>query len=291
MAKSVKSSLPPKTTEALRANILASYDGLSKRMKQVARYVLDQPDDLAFETLSEISQRSGVQPSAIVRFAKSLGFSGAQPMQRLIRDNLLSNRADLSYGERVRQFSRHNRPQPDDGVAVLAELADADSFALTNLKTVVSQDIFTRVVDRLVNCDTVYITAARRTFAVAAYLAYSFQQLGKRTVFVDGIGGFNTQSVGTIAPKDLLVAISFHAYAKETIACAKIAAERGASVVAITDSAVSPLAKLAADTLIVREGAVRNFRSLGVSLCLAQSLVIAYAFRVADNSSLHTISD
>jgi DNA-binding MurR/RpiR family transcriptional regulator len=83
-----------------------------------------------------------------------------------------------------------------------------------------------------------------------------------------------------LTPNDLLLAISFHAYAEETITCAKIAAERGAPVLAITDSAVSPLAALAAEVLLVREAEVRNFRSLAVSLCLAQSLVIAYAFRV-----------
>jgi len=40
--------------------------------------------------------------SAIVRFAKTLGFSGASPMQRLLRDGLLAKHATLGYGERVR---------------------------------------------------------------------------------------------------------------------------------------------------------------------------------------------
>ncbi|MGR4863631.1 MurR/RpiR family transcriptional regulator [Caulobacter sp. LARHSG274] len=270
---------PPETAEALRAQILEVYDGLSKRMKQVARYVLDQPDDLAFETLSLVSQRSGVQPSAVVRFAKSLGFSGANQMQRLIREDLLSRRVDLAYGERVRQFARA-RSAADDDAGILAEHADADTLALANLKEAISEETLNRAVDRLEQADTIYVAGARRSFPVASYLAYSFQQIGKKTVFIDGVGGFHAQAARTLTPDDLLLAVSYHAYAEETIACARIAAERGAPILAITDSAVSPLATLASEVLLVREAEVRNFRSLAVSLCLAQSLVIAYAFRV-----------
>src|SRR3954468_13148113 len=97
---------PPTSAEELRAAILERYDGLSKRLQQIARYVLDEPNELALETLAVIADRSGVQPSAIVRFAKSFGFDGASQMQRLLRDGLLSSHAALGYNERVRNFAR-----------------------------------------------------------------------------------------------------------------------------------------------------------------------------------------
>src|SRR5258708_32268362 len=95
----------PQTAEDLRTTILARYDSFSGRLQQVARHVLDHPDDLALETLTVIADRANVQPSAIVRFAKSLGFPGASPMQRLLRDGLLAKHATLGYGERVRRFN------------------------------------------------------------------------------------------------------------------------------------------------------------------------------------------
>ena len=90
-----KSQTAPATADELRAAILDRYDGLSKRLQQIARYVLDEPNELALETLAVIADRSGVQPSAIVRFAKSFGFDGASQMQRLFRDGLLSGHAAL----------------------------------------------------------------------------------------------------------------------------------------------------------------------------------------------------
>jgi len=94
----------PRSAEDLRATILARYDSFSGRLKQVARHVLDHPDDLALETLTVIAENASVQPSAIVRFAKALGFSGASPMQRVLRDGLLAKHAVLGYGERVRRW-------------------------------------------------------------------------------------------------------------------------------------------------------------------------------------------
>ncbi|MDV6331209.1 MurR/RpiR family transcriptional regulator [Asticcacaulis sp. 201] len=271
----------PASAEALRSQILESYDGLSKRMKQVARFVLDQPDDLAFETLAVVSQRSGVQPSAVVRFAKNLGFSGANQMQRLIREDLLLNHANLAYGERVRQFKDRSSGAYAGGIDILREHAEADRLALSNLTDTFQAEVFDRFIDGMDAARVVYIVAVRRTFPVAAYLAYSLQQTGKKTVFIDGVGAFQKQAINTIDGDDLLLAISYQSYAEETLGCIQAANERGAPVFTITDSPLSPLAKLAKLSLIVREAEVRNFRSLASAMCLVQSLVIAYAFRLA----------
>ena len=82
---------PPQTVEALRAEIMRQYDMASRRMKQVASFVLDKPEDVAFETLAVVADRAGVQPSTIVRFAKTLGYPGASQMQKVIRDEMLAD--------------------------------------------------------------------------------------------------------------------------------------------------------------------------------------------------------
>src|ERR1700682_3142062 len=71
---------PAKTADELRAAILERYDGLSKRLQQIARHILDQPHEFGIDTLAELAARSGTQPSTIVRFAKSFGFDGASSM-------------------------------------------------------------------------------------------------------------------------------------------------------------------------------------------------------------------
>src|SRR3546814_16889566 len=124
---------PPATAEELRVEILLRYESLSKRLQQIARYVLDEPSAVALETLAVLADRTGVPPSAIVRFAKSFGFDGATLLQRLFRDGLLSGNAALGYSERVREFTRDvdGKAVGDQG-PVLAEYVEGKARELQN---------------------------------------------------------------------------------------------------------------------------------------------------------------
>ena len=269
---------PPATAEELRAAIVARHDTLSKRLQQIARYVLDEPHALAIETLAVIAERAQVQPSAIVRFAQVFGFPGASHMQRLFREDLLQVNPALGYSERVRHFgevaSRRGQARHSD---VLAEFAQGSTMALGNLVETITEKQLSEAVALIDRADCVYVAGFRRSFPVAAYLAYLLQQVGKRTSFVDGVGALNALQITSIRPGDLLIAISWHPYAEETIQTAQAAAAAGAKVLSIGDSPVSPVAALATLALQVREAEVRSFRSLAASMCLAQALVIDLA--------------
>lgn len=269
--------VPPATAEEFRAQLLDRYDGFSKRLKQVARYVLDEPSEIALETLAVIAERCGVQPSAIVRFAQSFGFSGASQMQRLFRDSLLSANAAIGYGERVRQFSDSvSKTAAGDGL--LAEFVDGNILALQNLSETISEQDMRKAVDLIAKAEVVHVAGFRRAFPISAYLAYSLQQLGKHVQFIDGVGGFSRPQANTIGPRDLLIAVSYRPYAPETIELAEVTVRNKGKVLSISDSRVSPIAKLATIALQVHDSEVRNFRSLAASMCLAQAVAIGFAF-------------
>ena len=272
---------PPQTSEELRAAILDRYEDLSKRLQQIARYVLDEPNAVALETLAVIGERAGVQPSAIVRFAKAIGFESASQMQKVIRDGLIAGSAVLGYSERVRQFSENAARKGGRPADVLAEFVEGNVLALNNLRELVNAEDLRAAVDLIADAETVYVVGFRRSLPVSSYLAYSLQQLNKRTVFVDGVGGLTRQQMQTIGPDDLLIDISFHPYAEETIQAVQTAVAHDAAVLSISDSLVSPTAKPATLALQVKEAEIRKFRSLAATMCLAQALVISYAFEVS----------
>jgi DNA-binding MurR/RpiR family transcriptional regulator len=274
----------PASAEELRAAILARYSDLSKRMQQIGRHILDHPNDFALETLAVIAERSGVQPSAIVRFAQAFGYEGASQMQRLFRDGLISNNAALGYADRVRQLGRaadKGASEPDD---LLAEFVEGNVLALNNLLQTTDVADLKAAVDAIADAGAVGVVGFRRSFPVASYLAYSLLQAEKRAFFIDGVGGLARQQLMAIGAGDLLVAVSFHPYSEETVSIVNEAAERGCRILAISDSLVSPIATPADHVLLVRESEVRKFRSLSASMCLAQALVINYAFEASQRS-------
>jgi len=273
------SSAPPATADELRAAILARYDTLSKRLKQVAHYILDEPNAVALETLAVLAQRCGVQPSAIVRFSQAFGFEGASQMQRLFRDGLLSTNAVLEYGERIRRFNQVvSNQQVNAPAQVLNEFVQGNVMALQHLDESIDPQQFAQAVELIGRADTVFVAGFRRSFPVAAYLAYSLHQVDKKTVFIDAVGGMTRQQLHGITAADLLLVVSYFPYAEEVVYLIDIAIEHGCKVVSISDSVLGPIARCVNVVLPVKEAEVRGFRSLSSSMCLAQSLVMAYAF-------------
>lgn len=274
------------SAQKLREAILERFDELSPRLQQIARYVLDDPNSAGVETLAVISDRTGVPPSAIVRFAQTFGFNGAASMQRLLKDELLAAHPESGYHRRAREFLEGAEDSPLPGhFDLLAEFARASALSLDHLLESVDRARFEECVAMLQAADTVHVAGYRRSFPVAAYLAYSLQRSGKRAILVDGMGGMAGLQANRIGADDLFIGISFSPYADEMVSLLEQAGQTGAPIVMITDSPVGPVAKPANCLLQVRDTEVRGFRTLSASMCLVQALAISYAFEFTKYSS------
>lgn len=280
---SISESPPPRDLDEFLTAIRDRYDGLSDRLQRIARHILDEPNDVAFETLAVIAERSNVQPSAIVRFAQAFGFSGASPMQRLIRDALLREDRSLGYAERIRQHRYAVAGDVEGPRQLLSEFVEGNILALENLNHALGLRELAEAIDLLEGAGTVFVAGFRRSFPVATYLVYLLAQADKRTVLVDGLAGLHLQQTRGLDASDVIVAISFAPYSSETVSLVEAANGRCA-VIAITDSVIGPIAKDANLVLQVRESEVRGFRSLAASMCLAQALAIGLAARKAEPS-------
>lgn len=274
------STAAPDNLELLRTQIAGRYDELSPRLKQVASYVLDNPNDIALETLAVIAQRSHVQPSTIVRFAKVFGYSGASDMQRLFRNEILTAAPSPSYSERLRQFRERSDEvdwsSPHD---VMREFAESNIIALDHFRESIRKEDLDLSIDLMQRAHTVYLAGVRRAFPVTAYLAYSLSHVEKRAFLLDGVAGMTAEQSSMMTPQDLVIAVSFRPYATETAAVVERAQASGTPLVVISDSKLSPVAKAADVCFEVKDAEVRQFRSLTASMCLAQTLVISYAYK------------
>lgn len=271
---------PPDNLETLRSAITSRYEELSPRLKQVASFVLDNPNDIALETLAVNARRCNVQPSTIVRFAKVFGYNGATEMQRLFRDEILTAAPSPSYSERIRQF--HERSDSVDRMMpynVMQEFSESNIIALEHLRDAVRKEDLDRSIDLIQNAHTIYLAGVRRSFPVAAYLAYSLSHVEKRAFLLDGVAGMTSEQSWMLGPEDLLIAVSFKPYASETLAVVETAAANSVPMIAISDSRLSPVAKNADVCFEIKDAEVRQFRSLTASMCLAQTLVISYAYK------------
>lgn len=268
----------PTQLTILQDEIRRRYDTLSKRLKQVARYILDNSNSVAFDTVASIAQQADVPPSTLIRFANAFGFSGFNEMKQMFKQHLMEETANYTERARLfRQTTTDDATPPETPTEILNMFTMVNTQALQQLAMQTSGDDLQRAVALLAEAENIYVIGLRRSFSVASYLTYALRHLDRKAFLIDGLGGMFTEQLSLVGPKDVVVAVSFSPYAREVVELVALGAQRKARQIAITDSQVSPLAAFSDVCFVVREAQVDGFRSQVASLCLAQTLAVSLA--------------
>ena len=80
--------MPPAASghQTLSAYISSRFDEFSRSQKDVAQYVVDHLDEVAFHTAEELARRASTSSSTVVRFSQALGFEGFPELQEAARE-------------------------------------------------------------------------------------------------------------------------------------------------------------------------------------------------------------
>ena len=252
----------------LITKIQSELPGFSKGQKQIARFILEHYDKAAFMTASRLGVTVGVSESTVVRFATELGYDGYPHLQRalqeMIRNKLTSVQRMEVAGDRM------------GGRDVLQTVLHADTDMIRVTLDVIDRDAFQGAVDALMGAKRIYILGVRSSSALASFLGFYFNLLFENVTLV------HTNSVSEIfeqvlrvGPGDVLFGISFPRYSKRTLSAMKYARDRGARVIALTDSQLSPLARVADHVLLARSDMASFVDSLVAPLSVINALIVA----------------
>ncbi len=268
----------PTTLEGLRSLINQESARLTPRMRDAATYALEHPNDVALSPVATVALRAGIAPAAFIRLAKALGFDGYSELQRLFREPL-QRPVKPTYRERIRHFGgEQTLNHPDNPVDVLQAFSQANIVSLEHLQADAATLPLKEAIALIQKARIVHVVGLRRSYAVAAYLAYALNRVGQPTVHITGLGGAIAEQASIANEQDLLIAISFPPYAADTVlVCDQIIA-KGAKLLAITNAILSPIAKGAEVVLEVNDAELKGFRSLTSAMCLAQTLAMGLAF-------------
>ncbi|TKI08873.1 MurR/RpiR family transcriptional regulator [Martelella alba] len=267
---------------SLQDEIRDRYDTLSKRLKQVARYMLDNSHSIPFDTIASIADKANVPPSTLIRFANAFGFDGFNEMKQVFRQHMMED--TVSYTERARLFRQtagREVKAPETPLEILSMFSMVNSLALQQLPSQIKETDLARAAQLLAGANTIYVIGLRRSFSVAAYLTYALRHLERRAFLIDGLGGMFSEQLSMVQPEDVVIAISYSPYAQEVVELVSMGAKSGARQIAITDSLVSPLAAFSDVCFVMREAQVDGFRSQVSSMCLSQTLMLSLAMQSA----------
>ncbi len=252
--------------QAVTRELESIYGGLSPQLRLAARYVLDRPDEVALFTMRRLAARAGVHPTTMVRLARRLDYPGFNAFRDVFRDRL--------RGSRYRYSNRARELQSRQEVGGLAdEVAAVDARNLTASYQGIGGDRLQRCAKILGEANRIYIIGLRGCYPVAFYLHYACSMFRDDVVLVDGAGGTLADELRDIDRRDALVAISFSPYTRDTVGVVSYAADHGATIIALTDSPLSPLTGPADEVLLVRSDSPSFFQSITAAQSVAQSLI------------------
>ena len=260
-------------SQDLLQQILAAHPKLSKGQRQVVDYLYGNYRETVFLTASEIGQQVGVSTSTVTRVAVSLGYKGFPELQGAFRDLVRGERSTVS---RLQQATGDGADGRRDVVAqVFAE--DMENLRLTHQE--VDRAALNRAATAILEARQVYIAGLRSTHALALLLHFGLElSVGTARVLAPGIGDLPEQ-ISEMGKGDVLVAISFARYSRQTMEILMQAKSRGARIVVITDKATSPLALQADISLVGRTNLKSIIESYVAPLSLINSLVTLIASR------------
>ena len=269
---------PPETYEELITLIHDRYDDMSKSYQKIALYLTQNPNDVAVLSVNAIGAKCGIHASSFVRYAQSLGYKGFKELQAVFQRRLTT--AAPGFDARVKALEVELGGAREGEIGFLADLVARDVASLQELLASIEPGNLARAAELLESADTVYLIGQLRSAPVVDLLRYVLTMLGKRTVLLDASGGLATHMAKVARPTDVLFVVSFRFYATEVVNVAEETAKRGVPILAITDSTLSPYAKLSQVLFAVPEHEYTFSRSLAAPMCLAQALCVALAARV-----------
>jgi DNA-binding MurR/RpiR family transcriptional regulator len=259
----------------LNATIVEAFDILSPQLKAAARFMLDRPDDVALLSMREQARRAGVPAATMTRLAKRLGLEGYEQVRELYA-GAVRNRG-LGFAGKAGEQVETQKLRGEKALA--RDMATALSQQLASLAEPAALERLAEAATRLHAARRIYCLGLRSCHVAAWHFHYMLSLLGDKTVMLDDAGGTGLDAIRDAGGEDVLLAASVEPYARATIDGARYAAERGVPVVALTDSQVSPLARLASASILVPIASPSFFHTMTPLLAVAEILAALLAGR------------
>jgi DNA-binding MurR/RpiR family transcriptional regulator len=250
--------------------IMAHADRLTATERKIAEVLASEPQTIAFGTVAQVAQRAGTSGPSVVRLAVKLGYDGFVGLQADVQAELARQLGPAR--DRIRQ-----RPPSD----FLARIEAAEQDNIVRTLHGITAAALNRTIGRLSDRHRrVWVLPAEMTAPIGLVLAGQLGQLRDGVTLLEGSEVGVGRSLAGLEPRDTVVAVDIRRYERSLVALTRSAAQRGAAIVAVTDSPLSPLVAAATETFFISAQGVGPFDSVTGGIALANLLCAGVAARL-----------
>lgn len=211
---------------------------LNPSEQKIANYILQFPDDCVGLSVKELAEKSHSSKAAVIRFCKSLGFSG-------YRDLTVQLSANLATLKMSRQDEAFSDVRPGDDIESIARGITAfSSRALEDTLSIMNMDDLQRVVEILNNAERIDFFGVGASAIVAMDAQEKFMRIRKQGhAYLDV--HLQVTTAATMKAGDVAVVFSYSGKTRETFVAANTAKQNGATIISVTRYGSNPINEIA----------------------------------------------
>ncbi|VVO58853.1 HTH-type transcriptional regulator MurR [Pseudomonas fluorescens] len=252
---------------------------LGSSSRRVLMALIESPQRTAVSSISELAEQLEVNASTLSRLAQRLGYGGFSKLQDVFRREITEGKHFYSD-----QASRLVVAGDKDILNQLTRLGRQESANIASMIEQVDPDVFVQTIELLATAHRVRIHGMRQFNSLALFMSYGLGMLRPDVAALDSSRQGVADALAQLDEGDVLVVSSCFPYTPSVLATAEVAARHGIKIIALTDSASSPLAKVALHSFYVPNHSLFFSNSMCAFMLLAQALLSAVASKLGEAS-------
>jgi DNA-binding MurR/RpiR family transcriptional regulator len=229
------------------------YDNMGKSQQKVAEFFITSEEAL-YLSAARIAEILEVSHSTVVRTAQAVGFEGFPDLQAALQEQVFGRTTSAAAYELGKRKLDEDGQQSDDPAVLLKRLMLEDAHNIEALANDINAEDFIASIDRLITARGVYVIGLRSSAPIARLLGTALHQMRPNSTLLEPGTGDLVDQIFEMNERDVLFAICFGRYATMTLKCMDFARSVGAHVITITDTPLSPAARRAHVTFVVKKG-------------------------------------
>jgi DNA-binding MurR/RpiR family transcriptional regulator len=254
--------------DALADRIAYVLPHLSRKHQEIARFLLDNQDLVAFASAHEVGIETDTSAATVVRFCQALGYEGYHQLQEAIRQQFSLEQTTLQ--KLVRQMGSTLASHD-----LLTQVFAADICNLERTAVLTSEERLQGAATAIRRARNVFVVGSGLAAMLVECLAYFLQTIDVPTRHVTGGEEQLALALTFSGPEDVVIAISFRRHPRYALKAIEHARAIGATSIGIANSELSPVLRGADYPFQVVTDGVTDRPSPVAAVALLDALVAA----------------
>ena len=269
------------TAEAVLTALREEFDEFSAQLQVAARFIIDSPREVGVQSMRALAVKAEVHPNTLVRLAQAVGFDGYDAMRERFRDFMI---ADGLGGYRDRAQWLKAMARRGGTAEVLAEMASSTMENLDSMWQRQNARTLEEVADLVLAADRVYVLGVGSAYSLAHHFWYVARMGFDHILPIPRHGSQPIDDLAHVQATDLIIALTFQPYRMETLQAVEFAQSKGATIIGISDSLISPLAKHSTHLLVSPTHTPHFFESHAAIMAMLEALTAILVARAGDDA-------